>query len=228
MIRMVASTGCPNVSFFICIRDHCNFLKSAYSGSVPDPVDHDYTDYFTGGAYAIFALENYDMSAEFWATIKCQPEEIPILISNYSVPDPEAAPDGKNAITITAQLSYECNDGWRWNESYEMYREYRDQVAQILIERAEKILPGLSDHIEVIDISSPLTIERFTLNPRGSWAGFDLAASDDVGWIYEENHRSPFPNLFFAGAWASESGIGIVLESGEIAARLVLEDAGSR
>ena len=41
-----------------------------------------------------------------------------------------------------------------------------------MIATAEKLIPGLSKRIEYMDVATPFTMERYTLNSRGSSAGW--------------------------------------------------------
>lgn len=180
-------------------------------------IAHDYSEYFQN-FHEIFVLEDYVFTQEEWTLLGCDPQRTPLVISNYSVADPQAAPEGKNVITLTTQLSYRCNNSWAWNESYESYINQRNHVMNVLIERAEEILPGLSQHIEVRDIGTPQAFERFTLNDEGTWNGF--GEDEDVSRV--ETHSTPFSNLFFAGSWVGGGGISAAINSGRFSADMVL------
>ncbi|MBM4372332.1 MAG: FAD-dependent oxidoreductase, partial [Deltaproteobacteria bacterium] len=130
-------------------------------------VDADLRDAFPG-THGIMINEGYDTTAIFDAVTACAPEETAIAISNYSVSDPTAAPPGKNAIVIVTQLGYECWDQWLAASSYDEYLARKEELAQLFLARAEAWLPGLSEHIEVMAVSTPRTIEAFTLNPGGT------------------------------------------------------------
>ena len=191
-------------------------------------VDHDYTDQFPENTHEIFVNVGYgggDGAPE--ALPVCDPEEVGFGICNYSTLDSSAAPPGKNVIVITAGgMGYECNDGWGFASSYRSYTEYKQEIADVLIRRAEPYLPGLSSNIEVVEVGTPLTVEQYTLNPEGSWAGRDLGQLEPSsgGFLSAEEQRSPFRNLVFAGAWVSGCGQSVALRSGIEAAKLVLQE----
>ena len=181
-------------------------------------VDADFTEYFPGGTHEIFVQGAYRRSPAEIDEIQCQPEAVDYMLSNYSVLDPTAAPDGKNAIVITADyMGYDCNNAWRFDDSYDSYEAYKQTVADVLIARAEEILPGLSSHIEVMEVASPKTVEQFTLSPRGSWAGwaFDKDSGEDGPTPLE---TEPLEGLFTAGAWVGGSGQSVALSTGISAA----------
>ncbi len=185
-------------------------------------VDTDYSDLFPGGAHEIFVASDDRMTSEEINAVRCNPESVSYMLTNYSVADPTAAPEGKNAIVISADfMDYDCADQWNWGASYESYDAYKKDVARVLVERAEALLPGLSEHIEVQEVASPRTIEQFTLNEKGSWAGF--AYEPDREHVYTDTTETPVDGLFMAGAWVGGSGQSVALSTGITAASAALE-----
>lgn len=58
----------------------------------------------------------------------------------------------------------------RWRELRDdrtAYRTEKQRVADTVIEQLEKRFPGLREQIEVVDVSTPVTVERYTGNTRG-------------------------------------------------------------
>jgi len=86
----------------------------------------------------------------------------------------------------------------------EAYRQKKDAVARTLIGRLEKVLPGISDEIEYVEVGTSKTIRRFTGNPGGVAAGY--AQIPEQSGISRLPNRSPVPNLFFASAWSRPGG----------------------
>lgn len=198
-------------------------------GTVFLGTDKDYTDLFPGDGHEIFVFTDNVMTSDYQQASFCQLDKQGIAITNYSVLDPTAAPAGKNVITLSNGIGYDCNDGWKFNESWESYKAFKWEIARKSIEKAEVYLPGLSQHIEVLEVGSPQTIEAYTKNPKGSWAGWEIepVLDDPQSITAPQNHKTPFPNLFLTGAWVTEGGQSIVLMSGKAAADLVLEEYAS-
>ncbi len=183
-------------------------------------VNRDYTGAF-GGTHEIFVNTSFAVGADHAAAVRCLPEEVSYVISNYSVVDPTTAPPGKNVIVLTVDfMDYQCANQWRWGESYAAYNEYKRQLADILIRRAETHLPQLSEHIEVMEIGSPRTIEQYTLNPQGSWAGFAFAPELDP--VHTGTIETPIEGLYVCGAWIGGAGQSVALGTGARAAGAVL------
>ncbi len=73
----------------------------------------------------------------------------------------------------------------------------------------------MRDHIVSLDIATPLTLHRYTLNDLGA----------PVGWSYTSTQwwkqRVPFVDgLYLAGHWVGPSGIFNVAQLGKNAAKL--------
>jgi prolycopene isomerase len=186
----------------------------------------DFTSYFPGGGHEIFVFGDGVGTSEHQQSVYCKLDDQGVAITNYSVLDPTAAPAGKNVITISNAIGYDCNDQWKFGDSWESYNAFKWEIAQKTIEKAEVYLPGLSEHIDVLEVGSPQTIEAYTKNPKGSWSGWETEPNmaDPLGIVAPEKHLSPFPNLFLTGAWVTLGGQSVVLMSGKAAADLVLEE----
>lgn len=182
--------------------------------------DRDYVEEF-GGAHEIILQDTYDPSEVFKAVTDCDPEKTMVLIANYSVMDPTAAPEGKNAISITGQLDDACNDDWKWADRA-AYKQYKAQVAEVYLRRVEAVLPDLRKHVEVLEVGGPQTNRAFSLNPRGSIYGWSHPPYQSI--LDRLPQETPIPNLFLAGAWTFPgAGQSAVLSSGLAAGRMILD-----
>jgi phytoene dehydrogenase-like protein len=108
----------------------------------------------------------------------------------------------------------------------EAYREIKKMVIQQLLETLEKIVPDLKNRslIEVCELGTPFTIERYTGNTEGSGLGFrmdeDYINSKKFGKYFDRYEG--IKNLYFAGQQTGYPG-GVVnaLGSGKHAGKLV-------
>jgi len=141
-------------------------------------------------------------------------------LTAYNVVDPEFSPFGTSSITLTL-LAYA--EPWLKLSPSE-YIKTKNLLADKLIGLAERIAPGLRDHIEVMEIATPLTNIRYTGNPGGSIQGFD--ESYQVGMSQANLPvRGPLEGLYFANAWVNiGGGFETCIVSGYRAAREVLQD----
>lgn len=81
------------------------------------------------------------------------------------------------------------------------YVDKKKQVAAVLIDRLEKLIPGVKGIIEYAEVGTPSTLRRYTLNPGGAVYGFAQLPSRktvDTSGLPE--------NLHFASAWGRVGG----------------------
>jgi phytoene dehydrogenase-like protein len=134
---------------------------------------------------------------------------------------PEADPR-HHGLQIVAPATFGHEQHWRSGpglERGEAYRRLKRSYADALLRRVESRIPGLREHILHLDIATPLTMYRYTLNDRGA----------PVGWGYKNplrwKQRVAFlPGLYQAGHWVGPSGLVSAATSGKHAAELVLHD----
>jgi len=124
-------------------------------------------------------------------------------------------------ISLTALADERCGgDDWAFADRG-AFKARKDAVAWQSILRAEAVLPGLRDHVEVYEAAAPQTLRAFTGNPRGTIYGF--AATPDQSLLAGLAQETPIPNLLLAGAWTFPGcGQATVLRSGNMAAHKIL------
>ncbi len=124
--------------------------------------------------------------------------------------DPNLAPKGKASVTILASANYH-NFPKRGTEEYSKKKE---ELAEMLIQKAEKAIPGLSKNIIVKDTATPKTLERYTLTPEGAIYIFDQSTA-----VKRPYFKTPIKGLYLAGASTFPAGgIEAVVISGIICA----------
>ena len=150
-----------------------------------------------------------------------------IEISLPSLIDDSRAPQDRSVVTLTTFAPYDYLGKWKTKDGKRMeaYRELKREVADQLIATAEGVIPGLSQHIVVRDIATPLTYERYTLNSEGA----------SVGWSYDPAHifttkynssvgslKTPIGNLFTCGHWCFSPGsVPTAMLTGRMVADLI-------
>lgn len=116
-------------------------------------------------------------------------------IVDHSQIDPTLVPQGKGSLLI---MIFDAYAHWK-DLSQEEYKLRKQKMADKLIERAEKYLPGLSKAIEVTEAATPLTIQRFGLSPEGAIYGF--AQTVKQSGINRLAQKTAVGGLFLTGAW---------------------------
>ena len=127
---------------------------------------------------------------------------MPIDIFNQ---DPTLAPAGKTSLVVMMPSSYEY-----WKELAQdraAYKEKKDQVARTVVELLDQRFPGISQQVEMVDVATPLTFERYTGNWKGSFEGWLLTPQNS--FIVMNRMRQTLPglqNFYMCGQWVEPGG----------------------
>ena len=127
------------------------------------------------------------------------------------------APDG--CITLTTAFMGDTYDFWKKAKDEGRYEEEKrnlaDQISKALYEK----FPYADGKIEVIDIATPLTYERYTGAFRGSWMGITGKGDKMKGYPGCCKNVS---GLYFAGhRLMAPGGLPVAVFSGRQAAQMV-------
>jgi phytoene dehydrogenase-like protein len=121
------------------------------------------------------------------------------MIYNF---DPTLAPPGKTLMRVLLPTDYEY---WSdFGRTSERYKAEKEAVAQTVISLLDRRYPGLSGHVEMWDVATPLTFERYTGNRKGSFIGWDLTPQT---FMMPMNKTLPgLGNFYLAGHWVAPGG----------------------
>jgi len=98
----------------------------------------------------------------------------------------------------------------------------KEKAARSALKLAAMAAPNLTDHIEVMEIATPVTNMRYTGNPGGSIIGFDENFATNMLSL---PMRGPLEGLYFANAWVNlGGGFETCISTGAMASRDVLRD----
>jgi phytoene dehydrogenase-like protein len=121
--------------------------------------------------------------------------------------DPTLAPAGKSVVEVMFPANYAYWKGLV--EERERYEAEKQQVALTVIGQLEKRFPGLTGDIEVVDVATPLTYERYTGNWQGSMEGW-MITTKTMGLVMTGKGMSKtlpgLENLYMAGQWVEPGG----------------------
>jgi phytoene dehydrogenase-like protein len=163
---------------------------------------------------------NRDLSGEpHWATyLLDKPMEIAgeirseISVKHYCF-DSSLAPPGKSVITMMLTTPYAY---WQRIYGRSLYHAEKIQESDLLIEQLECFYPGITTDIEVVDVATPLTYERYTGNWQGSSCGWLLTKQTLPLTIKGISKTIPgLRGLYSIGQWVEPGGgVPIVAMSG--------------
>lgn len=149
--------------------------------------------------HEIFVNADYDFERHYQNMKAIVPPES-IAITCYNAVYPDVSPPGTSMVVLTA-LGY----GEPW---YELppaeYVATKNRIASTMLDLAEGIAPGLRQHAEVVEVSTPLTNMRYAGTMGGSIYGFGQPPRDNMVWRMD--YKGPLQGLYFAGAWTQPGG----------------------
>ncbi len=77
------------------------------------------------------------------------------------------APEG--ATTLTVLLIGESYYFWKAAKADGTYKEKKKELGELFVKELSKFIPEVADNLEVIDVATPCTYERYTGSFEGSW-----------------------------------------------------------
>ncbi|NMC52145.1 MAG: NAD(P)/FAD-dependent oxidoreductase [Chloroflexi bacterium] len=133
--------------------------------------------------------------------------------------DPTLAPDGKTSLTVMIPSSYTY-----WKEMAKdpvEYDEKKEQIARQVVALLEQRFPGIGSQVEMVDVATPLTFERYTGNWQGSFEGW-LITPQNAGSIMSPMKQTlpGLSNFYLCGQWVEPGG---GLPTGVMSARRLLK-----
>lgn len=140
-------------------------------------------------------------------------DRLEAMIYNF---DPSLAPAGKTAMTVMFPTSYAY-----WKElsaDHEKYDAEKKQVAMNVIKGLSARFPGLEADVEMADVATPLTFERYTGNYQGNFEGWLPTPQAMMKPISKT--LPGLSNFYMVGQWVQAGG---GLPSGVMTAREVMK-----
>jgi phytoene dehydrogenase-like protein len=143
--------------------------------------------------------------------------------------DPSLAPEGKSVLVSLLESDY----GY-WQGLYQdpaRYGAEKEEVAESIIGGLEQRFPGLRQDIEVVDVATPMTYERFTGNWQGSMEGW-LLTTKTISMTMGRGMPKTLPGLdrlYMAGQWVEPGGgVPTAAMSGRRVIQMICKEDGKR
>ncbi len=153
-------------------------------------------------------------------------EQTEIEVKNYCF-DPSLAPKGKSVVVVQIPAVY---DYWQRIYGHRLYDTEQDQVAQIVLDYLETLYPGIRSQVEMVDVATPLSYERYTGNWQGSACGFLLTNRSMLMLLSGMEKTLPgLKNFYMAGQWVEPGGsVAISAVSGRQVLQMICAADGRR
>ncbi len=149
------------------------------------------------------------------------------IIMNNFADQPNFAPEGKGIIEVLiVQYDHEY-EYWEklYNENRDEYKAVKMQIANALLERLEKHYPKLKGKLDVLEVVTPKSFNRYLGSYKGSYMGFIQTPH-----VKKEVHSGVLPgldNFYLAGQWLqTPGGLPNALVTGRFAVQRLLKREG--
>lgn len=123
-------------------------------------------------------------------------------VYNY---DPTLAPVGKTVVTVS--FSTQCGAYWinLRAQDYQEYLRQKDAFAREIINRLDSKLQGIKEFIEVQDVATPATYQRYTRSRLGSVQGW-MSGKDIMKRTPITSRLPGLKNFYYASHWSQPGG----------------------
>jgi phytoene dehydrogenase-like protein len=131
-----------------------------------------------------------------------QRERLPVHLYHH---DPSMAPEGHTSLTVMLETDYDY-----WKKLHEDRNEYdreKDKIGKRVIELLEQRFAGISSQVEMIDVATPMTFERYTGNWKGSFEGWLITPENSNVLMKPMSQKLPgLSNFHMCGQWVEPGG----------------------
>lgn len=142
--------------------------------------------------------------------------------------DETLAPSGKTAVTIMMGTDYEY---WKkLAEDKSVYNKKKEEVANTVISLLEQRFPGITSQVEVTDVATPLTFERYTGNWKGCFEGWLITPENSYTLMKPMSQSIPgLKNFYMCGQWVEPGGgLPTAVMSGRRLVKRICKEEGKR
>jgi phytoene dehydrogenase-like protein len=142
-----------------------------------------------------------------------------ISVKHYDF-DPSLAPPGRSAVEVMFRSNY---DYWQNIYGHRLYDAEQQEVSEQVIEQLERLYPGINGQIEVVDVATPISAERYTGNWNGSGCGWLLTDRTVLSMLVGIKKTLPgLESFYMAGQWVEPGGmVPVVAMSGRNVIQLI-------
>ncbi|MBN2801658.1 MAG: NAD(P)/FAD-dependent oxidoreductase [Deltaproteobacteria bacterium] len=165
-----------------------------------------------------FVNHTYDNTVAFNNAMNENFDITDYIISDYT--DENAGTHNKGAGIV--QILEPAN-GAAWTDiSRETYEDKKKKVIERILNKVSARFPRLKEHIKVLDLGTPRTMQLATRNPGGAVYGWAQSPDQADNWRF--SGKSHIKDLYFTGAWARGGGGGYMgaIVNGRVTSHQVL------
>lgn len=141
-----------------------------------------------------------------------------LRINNYARYK-DHSPEG--GTSLTCLLLGKSYDYWKAAKEDGTYKEKKAELGKQFIEKLSQFIPEVKDQLEVIDVATPCTYERYCSSYEGSW----MSVWDTKGKQYNYPQECSIKGVYFCGQRVMmPGGLPIAVYTGRRAIQLLCKN----
>lgn len=144
-----------------------------------------------------------------------------ILIRDYSYDD-TFIKDGYTVLQVLLDQDSLDYDYWeKLRKDLKKYNDYKKKVAEEVKDVIIEHIPLLKDHLEIIDVATPITFNRYTNSSRGTYMSFLF--NDRKGVMLSKGKVVGLHNFLLSGQYMqTPGGLPLALASGRFSIQWIM------
>ena len=151
-------------------------------------------------------------------------QELCVFFGRFFNYGDDFAPPGKTVVQVEFETEWDY-----WNELQRedrgRYEAEKERLASEILQRLAAHYPGIASRVELIDVATPYSTWRYTLNHRGAWGGWQMTPQVMMAKI--KRTLPGLSNFYMAGQWVMPGGgVPPCLLSGRHAVQLLCRTDG--
>lgn len=174
----------------------------------------------------IWHYESYRQDEKFDHHIAHDPSRSPVTyISFPSAKDPDwqKTHQGTATIQVVGSFPFQSMAKWeneKWQHRGEEYEQLKEEIKNNLLSKLFSVMPEIKDHIEYMELSTPLSTKHFSNYAHGEIYG--LEHTPNRFKLKQLRPVTNYKNLYLTGQDIVCVGVGAALFSGVITAVSIL------
>jgi phytoene dehydrogenase-like protein len=137
--------------------------------------------------------------------------------------DPALVPEGKALVRVIMPGDYDYWADLRKSDR-KRYRAEKDEAADKVIALLDQRYPGLAAQVEMRDVATPATFERYTGVWRGAWMGWQM--TPQTMGIRVSKTLPGLDDFFMCGTWVRAGSLPGAVTSGRHVIQIICHGDG--
>jgi phytoene dehydrogenase-like protein len=137
--------------------------------------------------------------------------------------DPSRAPQGKTLVRVMLASDYKF---WRDLKKFDprRYKSEQEEIEDQVITLLDRRYPGFADQVEMCDVATPVSFERYTGNWQGSYLGW--LTTPETGAMHMSKTLPGLTDLYMVGTWVMEGSLSMAATSGRHVTQIICHKDG--